>query len=62
MKKVFNAPKAQVLNIQAERLICGSGSETPTITPGQGDQPVTPQARAESNDAGTPVSVQILDF
>ncbi len=62
MKKFFQVPKAQVLSIRTEKLICGSGAETPIITPGQGDQPVTPQSRSENNGTGNPISVEALDF
>lgn len=45
MKKGFVAPTAKVLNMHIENMICGSGTQTPTIDTGEGEQPGTPQAR-----------------
>lgn len=45
MKKGFVAPTAKVLNMHTENMICGSGTQTPTIDTGEGEQPGTPQAR-----------------
>lgn len=45
MKKEFVAPTAKVLNMHTENMICGSGTQTPTIDTGEGEQPGTPQAR-----------------
>lgn len=49
MKKRFVAPKAKVLHMHTENIICGSGTQTPTIETGEGEQPGTPQARDNYN-------------
>lgn len=49
MKKRFVAPKAKVMHMHAENIICGSGTQTPTIETGEGEQPGTPQARDNYN-------------
>lgn len=61
MKKVFVAPKAKVLNMYIKNLICGSGTQTPTIETGEGEQPGTPQARDNYNGIVSTSDIWTLD-